>query len=200
MPKKLREYPIYIAPEIQGVLINGTPDVDDERTKSKLYVNNIDDKITIYERQVKEWFLKRASRISSSDKNGFVILMIAISYIEGVEQYRIGKSSNGCSKKYFRNGLRRIFDLDSIPDERLNDFYSQARCGLFHNGMTGGQIIINQDFPKAINFSELEIIIKINPKKFLKQIQLDFDKYLKELKKSGDNDLKTNFNTMYKFD
>ena len=34
MPKKLREYPIYIAPEIQGVLINGTPDVDDEQNQN----------------------------------------------------------------------------------------------------------------------------------------------------------------------
>ncbi len=79
MPKQLRNYPIYIAPEIRGFIDNnGRPVVFDERTNRNLDPNNIDDKILIYERQVKDWFLNRASKLICGNKNGFIVLMISI--------------------------------------------------------------------------------------------------------------------------
>mgnify|MGYP000326075518 CR=1 FL=1 len=54
MPKRLRSFPLYIAPEIKGRIgDNGEPKVLDEKTGQELDPTNIDHKIIIYERQVK---------------------------------------------------------------------------------------------------------------------------------------------------
>ena len=98
MAKKLRQnQSIYIAPEITGSLNNNyEPVVLDERNNNYLDPRSIDDKTIIYERQVLEWFLKPAQNlIRYRNKNkGFIVLMICLSYLEGVEQYRQGRSSN----------------------------------------------------------------------------------------------------------
>ena len=58
MPKRLRDEPIYLAPEILAFRnVNYEPVVTDERTGKKLNPFIIDDKIYIYKRQVEEWFL-----------------------------------------------------------------------------------------------------------------------------------------------
>ncbi|MCQ1530064.1 hypothetical protein [Lutispora saccharofermentans] len=112
MPKRLRSYPIYLAPKIIGVMKpNGLSEVFDEKDEEYLNPNAIDDKIKIYERQVKEWFLNRASRLLRGEDNGFIILMISVSYVEGVQQYINGQPSNGNSGAVFKQGLDRIFLL-----------------------------------------------------------------------------------------
>lgn len=197
MPKRLRSYQIYIAPQILGYLdTSGQPIVYDEKTEQSLDPNNINDKIIIYERQVKEWFLNRASRFLRGDKNGFIILMLLISYIEGVEQYRRGNQSIGNSGSYFKIGLQRIFDLHHVNGDKLDQFYHQVRCGLFHTGMTRHQVIISRNYTDPIDFSESDTI-KINPKQFLEKIRIDFNNYIKELRDSTNEILRNNFNIMY---
>lgn len=202
MSKQLRNYPIYIAPNISGVIDNtGRPIVFDEKTRQNLDPNNINDKITIYERQVKGWFLNRASRFLRGDKNGFIILMLTISYIEGVEQYMRGESSEatchqrGRSKEFFREGLRRIFNLNE-SDAILNDFYSQVRCGLFHSGMTQHKVIISKTYDNPIDFSETDAI-KINPKMFLRAVRWDFNDYIFRLRNPRNTDDRERFNRMF---
>ena len=197
MPKKLRNYPIYVAPDIKGYLdSSGQPIVFDERTQRNLDPNDIDDKITIYERQVKEWFLNRASRFLRGNKNGFIVLMLSISYIEGVEQYRQGTDSNRNSRNFFTRGLRRIFGLANVTNTELDDFYIQVRCGLFHNGMTQSKVIINRNYNDPIDFSEADTI-KINQKEFLRIIRIDFKEYLRDLREPNNIQLRNNFNAMY---
>lgn len=66
MPKRIRrDEDIYIAPDILGVHRNGQDYAIDERNDNlQLDINNTSDKITIYERQVNEWFLNRARRFT----------------------------------------------------------------------------------------------------------------------------------------
>ncbi|HOI18672.1 MAG TPA: hypothetical protein PLX15_02300 [Candidatus Woesearchaeota archaeon] len=196
MPKQLRDYPIYIAPQIRGYKDRtGQPIVFDERTNRNLNPNDIDDKILIYERQVKDWFLNRASRLVNGNKNGFIVLMISISYIEGVQQYIKGQTSHNNSGRFFREGMRRIFQL-SDSDNVLNDFYAQVRCGLFHSGMTQNKVVISRDYEQVIDFSEHNTI-KINPKLFLRAIRLDFNRYINLLKNPENNNERNNFNRMF---
>jgi hypothetical protein len=197
MPKQLRDYWIYLAPQIRGKRnSNGGFEVYDERTGDYLNPNDIDDKIIIYERQVKEWFLNRASRLLRGKNNGFIILMIAISYIEGNEEYRAGESSNRRSNEFFKRGMQRIFSIEEHPDQ-LNDFYNQVRCGLFHSGMTRNKVIINREQESlTIDFSEINVI-KINYKKFYHKVRKDFEGYLKILKNQRNSAEKTNFNQMF---
>ncbi len=197
MPKQIRIYPIYLAPQIVGrINNNGENEVFDEKTGEILDPTDIDDKIKIYERQVKGWFLNRASRFLRGKDNGFIIIMISISYIEGNEEYRSGVSSNGRSREFFIRGMRRIFLINNRL-EQLNDFYNQVRCGLFHSGMTRNKIIINDDNDAlAIEFYDSNTI-KINYRKFLHKIRNDFTIYLRELNNSENEIIRNNFNRMF---
>lgn len=57
--------------------------------------------------------------------------MIATSYIEGIEQYRNGRLSNGLSKQYFLDGMKRIIGMQNDSDDQLKLLYKHLRCGLF---------------------------------------------------------------------
>jgi hypothetical protein len=124
--------------------------------------------------------------------------MVATAYIEGVEQYRKGKSSKGKSKSFFKKGIKRIFEVNSSDYKRLDDFYSELRCGLFHNGMTGPNIRIHSSYDEPIDLSETNII-KINQKLFIEKVKEDFKQYLIDLMDTTKTDLRDNFNKMYTF-
>ena len=64
MPKQLGREPIYVAPKITGhIRENGTICVFDELNKIELDPFNVNDKILIYERQVKGWFFNHAENL-----------------------------------------------------------------------------------------------------------------------------------------
>ncbi|MBN1860320.1 MAG: hypothetical protein JW840_02540 [Candidatus Thermoplasmatota archaeon] len=195
MTKKLRPYWLYVASGIKGKKQGGRDIVIDEWTNENLDPWDVDDKIKIYERQVKEWFLKRATYLLRGNNYGLIVLMVCLSYLEGVEQYRKGRSSrpNHESKKFFRESLQRLYP-GQFTEPQLNVFYDQARCGLFHNGMTEGMIVYSYDYPHPLDFSELGTI-KVNPKILLKDIKKDFRKYLREL--YTNQNLRNNFNDMF---
>jgi len=196
MPKQLREYPIYLAPQIKGhIKPDGGYEVYDEKTNTYVNPQDIDDKIKIYERQVKGWFLDRASDFLKNEDNDFIVLMIAISYIEGVEQYRTVNGNGEGSRRVFTRGLRRIFSL-SEEQTKLDEFYDQVRCGLFHTGMTRNKVILRRSFEKPIDFSE-PCVIKINPKKFLFEVKKDFDKYIEILKNRENAVDRGNFDRLF---
>lgn len=195
MSKKLRREPIYIAPEISGWLDeNNNPQVIDERNGNALDPRNVNDKIIIYERQVNDWFLSPASvLINHKNRNkGFIVLMICLSYLEGVEQYKRGQNSNGNSRAFFVSAIERVYP-NKYPNHQLEDFYKEARCGLFHNGMVRGKIIINNRFLESLEFDGGDI--KVNPKKLLEDIKTDFRNYIQELKTNQQS--QTRFNRMY---
>lgn len=203
MPKKLRERPIYLAPKISGRRDESyNPIVVDELTDRKLRPDNtnnpenIDDKIYIYERQVNEWFFKIADKLSEMRDlhSGFIILMIATSYIEGVQQYIKGERSNGRSKEFFVEAMKRIFH--NIGKSDAEKFYDQVRCGLFHDGMSKECVVVSYDFPEAVRFVD-DRIIEINPKLFLDKIKDDFGTYLTELNNRENTEKRSKFASMY---
>lgn len=183
MAKRLRQNrPIYIAPDIIGELNDRyEPYVFDERNGNALNARNINDKIVIYERQVFDWFLNPARNlIRYRNRNkGFIVLMICLSYIEGVEQYRQGQDSNGQSRRFFIDSMERIYP-NTYNQQDIGDLYREARCGLFHNGMVKGRIIINNNFPVSLTFNNGDI--EISPSKLLRDIRTDFQSYTKNCK------------------
>lgn len=198
MAKRLRKNrPIYIAPDILGFLDDRyNPYVIDERNNVHLNPRDIDDKIIIYERQVIDWFLKPAQNlIRYRNRNkGFIALMICLSYIEGVEQYRQGRHSNGQSRIFFIDSMNRIYP-NRFSQQDLGDLYREARCGLFHNGMVQGRIIINNSFPNSLNFNNGDV--EISPLKFLRDIRSDFQNYIQDLRNPNNTQLRNNFNSMF---
>ena len=195
MPKKLGTEPIYIAPKIiEFIKENGNTYVFDELNQQELDPLNVNHKILIYERQVKGWFINQAENLlkyKSQDK-GFIVLMICLSYIEGVEEYKTGQNSQNRSRDFFINSINKIFP-NKFQNSEISELYREARCGLFHNGMVRGQIVINNSFNEAIKFSDNRI--KISPSKFLNEIKIDFENFLNELK--TDSQKRANFNNLY---
>lgn len=181
MPKKIRETPLYIAYNILAVKnSDGTYSVKDESNNESLNPNDCNDKIKIYERQVSGWFLDPAEILVKDEINGFLVLMICLSYLEGVEEYRTGISSYNKSKVYFRNAFQRIYN-NIFDDKDLDSLYTEARCGLFHNGMIKGKTIVSYDYADSLNFVD-ENTIKINPKMLLDDIKRDFANFIELLK------------------
>jgi len=193
---------IYLAPSILGKYEGRRPIAIDERNGNRrLDPRNIDDKIIIYEREVTEWFLLPAHDllISNSFNNSFVVLMICMSYLEGVEQYKSGTSSNGKSQEFFINSINRLYPR-LHQKNHLKKLYEKSRCGLFHMGMTKGGVVFNNNFEQAINFANNGERIRINPAILLSDIRNDFEKYLFELRQSGQEQfeiLRENFSRLF---
>ncbi len=197
MPKKLRDEPIYVAPDIQAWRDDTySPCVYDERNGRWLNPYCIEDKIYIYERQVQEWFLIRAVSLIRRKQNDFVALMIAVAYIEGSEQYRRGETSNGRSKRFFRYGFQRIFHMSESDSNNIDRLYDHLRCGLFHNGMSGDMVVLNRKLKKPVEFSARGTI-DINPRLFVETVSQDFTSYLAELRDASNVQLRNRFNSMF---
>jgi hypothetical protein len=202
MGKMIGTIPRYIAPGIVGVKNeeDGTCHAYDTWKHKNLNPEDVDDKIYIYERQVKKWFLERATRIKEGEHTGFVVLMIGVSYIEGVQQYIEGERSGtrkNLSGACFVRCLRRIFKLRDVPDSRLRSFCDQVRCGLFHDGMTREQVVIRSNRSRQIiDFSKPDEIW-IDHKKFIARIKDDFNQYILDLKNKNKKRLRDNFDDMF---
>ena len=172
-------------------------EVYDKRKKNnkKLDLNDVKTKIKIYSDRVGGWFLKIGENLKKNNEAGFVILSIAIAYIEGNQQFREGKLSENNSKKFFIKGLRRIFDKENVSEDILKDYYKQVRCGLFHDGITKSNVLISGDFQEPLRY--INGIIKINPHKFLDKIKEDFQRYVNDLEQDYDKKLTSNFIKMF---
>jgi hypothetical protein len=195
MPKRIREYEdIYIAPDILGIHRNGRYLAIDERKNIELNPRDVNHKIYIYERQVKDWFLNRATKFTRGRHNGFIVLMLCMSYLEGTEQYKEGSSSHRRSQQVFKQAVHRLYP-QRFTDNNLTRLYQQSRNGLFHNGMVSGDIIINNDFIASMEFLEQDI--KINPKKLLSDIKNDFKSYIQALYNENNIDMRRNFDQMF---
>lgn len=182
IPKRLRDYPINVAPNMPGVLLrDGTATVYDEISGKNLNPLDIDDKILIYERQVKGWFLDAAQTLKNKENMCFITMMICVSYIEGVEKYRSGSSTRQRSGEFFKSSMRRIFGEMAGTNDQLRAFYSQVRCEMFHNGMSGGYLILSEEYDKALNYNG-DDTIEVNVELFLDKIIEDFDGYISDLK------------------
>jgi hypothetical protein len=170
--------------------------VIDFRTKKEYDLNNIDTKILVYEDRVLGWFLNYGRMLQSHHDAGFIVLQIAISQIEGMEQFRQGKSSKNDSENMFIDGIKRIFKNSNIEDSDLSNFYKPVRCGLFHDGMTRANVLISNNHPVAIEFKNGHMFI--SPNKFLDKVVVDFESYIVELKNPENRELRESFEKVFK--
>jgi hypothetical protein len=155
---------------------------------STLNINDIDTKILIYEDRVNGWFLDIANDLKKDGCAGFVILSIAISYIEGNQQFREGNSSERNSENFFIKGMLRIFNNSGLNESILKDIdiYDQVRCGLFHDGMARKSVHISGNYPKPITVLKM-LLFSVNQEY---QTELDEKKLLGKLRQEfTDNEI-----------
>lgn len=172
----------------------GTTVLFDTRNNTTCNPHDINVKIDIYEDRVKGWFLDIGRSLTSNTHSEFVILQIAISYIEGNQQLREGNNSKGQSGDFFARGVERIFGVNAKDAKIL---YGEVRCGLFHQGMTSKKVLLSVGFHNAM--IHLDGGIHINANLFLERVMDDLRDYIRDLKEESNEDLRRNFERMFYF-
>ena len=198
MPKKIMPgRTLYVANAMLGRMPSDTAEIYDEREEKFLNPYLTEDKIQIYERQVNEWFLYPAAlllRLMGSQAS-FVVLSICLSYLEGVQQYTQGLSSDprersgsdgeGGSKDFFVRAFMEVFSDCGLDGDEVRTLYKQARCGLFHNGMTGYQVNYDMSRDKAFSVADDGYgndIFYFQPELCLAAVQVHFNNYISKLR------------------
>jgi hypothetical protein len=155
-------------------------------------------KVDVYEDRVKTWFLNLAQEEMSKGTSPFdyVAVSIGLAYIEGVEQYRRGESSDGHGKpgSFFKASARRIFPQAS--NAAIDKLWKAVRCGLFHLGFTKGPIIVSH-VPSRSALQMDGRHLMIHPARFVDAIIQDFDSYIKELRQKPKGKLAKNFDKLW---
>lgn len=164
----------------------------DKRTKKELPYD-LETKILVYEDRQKTWFFDIAEKLKDNNEAGFVILMIATTYLESNQQYREGAPSNGRSNEMIKKALARMFP--SMQESEQEIFIKGVRCGLFHDGITKKGILIHASQNEIYRFENNDLIV--NPHKLLDEVEKDLDNYINVLKNTGNATERTNFEKMW---
>jgi hypothetical protein len=154
-------------------------------------------KINIYEDRVKGWFLDIGHSLANDPNSEFVILQIAVSYIEGNQQMREGKFSHRKSEDFFARAAVRIFTQDDLTLEDAKILYEQVRCGLFHQGITKRKVLLTNRYSDATK--HIDGGIYINSNVFLERVSDDLCGYLHNLRESSNEAGRSNFDKMFYF-
>lgn len=166
----------------------------DTRNHTTCNPHDINVKIDIYEDRVNGWFLNIGRLLMNDPYSEFVMLQIAIGYIEGNQQLREGTNSRGQSGSFFARGVRRIFAVNGKDAKIL---YQEVRCGLFHQGMTSKKVLLSCDFDNPITHRDGGIYI--NSHLFFERVIDDFQGYIQALKVVSNEELRRNFERMFYF-
>lgn len=149
----------------------------------------IDSRVLVYKDRVQGWFFQWGELLTNHHNAGFAVLMIAVGYLEGNQQYRNGQSSAGQSRQFVVQALRRL--VPALSDDDANAFYSGVRCGLFHDGITKAGVFINHflDAPVARTERGLEV----NPAALLQAAKADFAAYIDLVLSATEVSLRSSF-------
>ncbi|WP_419770132.1 MAG: hypothetical protein ACNI3C_12460 [Candidatus Marinarcus sp.] len=184
----------------EGIYLKAKELIDDENPDKPLYITNINDKITIFEKEVKEWIIHPMWTLLRDDliidennksldfkykpfKNAIFVLFGIFSYLEKMERYRerIKKSEKiDESTEILCKGIERVFS--SLKGINIRDIIRETRNQMMHTGMIGDGVLLNYTYEKEIEYIPQTKEIKINPFKILKTIEKDFNDYIQELK------------------
>ena len=195
------DYPIYVAPQMLGEYVEGSPIVLDERNGNTINPYQLNGKIIIYQRQVEGWFLEPAEYLLKQmyTQASFVVLSICLSYLEAVQQHKEGEPSRNNSRAFFLRAFQDVFSSSEMEDEFADLLYIEGRCGLFHDGMTRGKMVYDMELDKAfkvINNGSQDTIY-FHPKYCLEGVKAHFADYLGKLRNEEEVTLRNNFGSMF---
>lgn len=185
----------------------------------KLASGRLDDKIDVFEDQLKGWTLNHAyfltdpANPSGNHNAGFAILMLCSAYFETLEScYRGRPSKPGESKAFFRAGFLRVFadlpakaqgkvqgNVEQEIQKLVNELYSEVRCGLYHGMATKARVLISRTkmpVTFALNNFQLAAIV-LDPWAFLEAVGKHLIIFLEELRDPGSTALRTSFEKFF---
>ncbi len=191
----------------------------DEDTQNKLDINNIDDMIIIFKREVTAWLYEPMIQLMKDDKNNksnyrpfknaIFMLFGIFSYIEKIQRYKDGKpylSGDSESTKILTFGFKNIFksnEYDKFGTEKISIILENTRHTMMHSGNIGDKVLLNYDYnnAKAVTYigSNKQLSkIELNPYLMLSEIAKDFDSYLENIENTTETVLRDNFKKVFK--
>lgn len=185
-------------------------------TNEKLKSGKIDDKIDVFEDQVRGYFLDPARRLASEPHSKWAALHLAIGYFERYAIYASGQDSKNSSRKFFKQAFLEVFPPQhwrpaggshpatppSFAIALATLLYESVRCGLFHSADAGPSIWLGRA-SSAITPSvsrrtgEVSVVI-IDPEKFLDEIDAHFSRYIAKLRAPNNTELRAKFEVAWK--
>lgn len=150
--------------------------------------------IEIFKDRIKGRFLKPVNLIQEYEYAGFAVLALDCLLIETLQQFREGvpRTPDRQSKTYFVNFLTET--SFGFTKEQAEMFYEQIRCGILHQAETKGnsKIRITSSIP-LVQYTDDRKALIINRTLFHKQLEQEFESYIKELLNPNNRDLRKNF-------
>ncbi|MBL0686445.1 MAG: hypothetical protein JJV95_06590 [Sulfurospirillum sp.] len=202
----------------EGIWLDkGNKTLTDEDTKHKLDINNIDDMIIIFKREVEAWLFAPMNQLMNDDKdinssyrpfkNAIFMLFGIFSYIEKIQRYKDGEpyiSGDSKSTKILTLGFKNIFGSNKkseFGDKKISTILENTRHTMMHSGNIGDKVLLNYDYANAnavtyIGSNKNLCKIELNPYSMLLAIAKDFDEYLKNIKDGATR--QDNFKTVFK--
>jgi hypothetical protein len=170
-------------------------------TLGKLANPRIDDKIDVFEDQVRGWLFEPARIMTSHQHAGFAILTLCLSYFEPIGQFLDGKRRG--SEEQFTKGLDHVFSPQPwlIKRHVTKELYDQLRCGMFHTGITKGKVLITgmKTDPITVHFSDNGSVaqITVQPWELLSHIEKHLSKFIAILRDPANEDSRTKFEARF---
>jgi hypothetical protein len=122
-----------------------------------------------------------------------------LTYVEAIACFIRGESSDRRSPEFFKFGLENIFPELSAQNIAAfaKDFYREVRCGLLHQAMTRGRVLIVRAQALAIQATVgsdgSSLHIQLDPWTFLAHVLKHFEGYVAQLRDPSQHELRQNF-------
>jgi hypothetical protein len=165
----------------------------------------IEDKIRLFEAQVFGWQLNIANEIINDPKNGhphagFAVLSILLNYFEMIGGYLEGVRGE-TTRKHFRVGITNVFSDLKTKQDIIKILYKEARCGMYHVGITGKSIILSRNYKGIITVIEnsSERFIAIDPHRLTIHLLNHFKDYIESLNGNPSSVSATKFEQRFDF-
>ncbi len=177
-----------------------------------------DDKVKLFFDRVSGWQLDIADLCVNGGKDlggivhepirgaGFGALFISFSYFELIARYEAGSIKKGESRNYFKRGVFSVFPSlkkekdQGLIDSLLDVLYENARCGLYHHGMTGKGIVLTGEIEQPIISTSNPKQLIINPHLLVPVLKSHLVSYIEQLRDPAKNLQRHNFEKRFDHD
>ena len=151
--------------------------------------------IEVLQSRIEKRFFAAVAPLERVPYAGFAVLALDCLLIETIQAFRTGKSTRTSTESRTAHAaflttaleFQRYFSI-----ERANDFYTNVRNGLLHDGETRKGWLVKSNSKYALVDPQLGDFFIVNRDKFHKALVKEFGRYLKELRDPDQNALRKN--------
>jgi hypothetical protein len=166
----------------------------------------LEDKIDVFEDRVLGWQLNIAEQlIGKVNHSDYAKLSIVMSYFEMLGKHIAGYTGIYESKKHFLIGMKYVYqNRNSDYDIVFKHVYSKIRSGLYHVSLTSPTVfVLNHEGLKETFGYESDgqnVRILISPNNLISDTKSSFSRYVGELRKASNKQLRQAFEARFNFD